>query len=132
MSTYQGRKNVHGKAGVRFKTPWNATREKAMQRNIATELILHEKIIVTSGVVKKLIKNIDHLITLAKKNTLSSRRRAISFLRNEKKNNESAVKKLFEKIGPRFSNCHGGYTRKFKYFNRRGDGAKRVVIVFSK
>lgn len=81
----QGRKNVHGKGGVRFKTPWTVTRENALQRNVVTELILHEKIIITSGVVKQLIKNIDHLITLAKKNTLSSKREAQKMLRNEKK-----------------------------------------------
>ena len=126
----QGRKNVHGKGGVRFKTPWTTTREHAIQRNIVTELIIHEKIIVTSGVVRKLIKNIDHLITLAKKNTLSSRREALRILRKEKNNNIEALDKLFNVLGPRFKNCNGGFTHQYKYINRRGDGAKQVIVSF--
>lgn len=128
----QGRKNVHGKGGVRFKAPWTATREHAMQRNVVTELIIHEKIIVTSGVAKTLIKNIDHLITLAKKNTLSSRREAIKIIRNEKTNgNVKALNKLFNVLGPRFKDRNGGFTHKYKYINRRGDGAKQVIISLS-
>ncbi|MCQ2786919.1 MAG: 50S ribosomal protein L17, partial [Bacilli bacterium] len=109
-----GRKNVHGKTGVRFKTGWTATREKAMQRNVVTELILHEKITVTSGVTKDLIKNIDHLITLAKKDTLQARREAAKILRNEKnEETEKALTKLFKVLGPRFKNRKGGYTHQY-------------------
>ena len=39
----QGRKNVHGKAGVKFKSRYNSERKKALQRNIITEFIIHEK-----------------------------------------------------------------------------------------
>ncbi|MCQ2753406.1 MAG: 50S ribosomal protein L17 [Bacilli bacterium] len=126
-----GRKNVHGKTGVRFKTGWTATREHAMQRNVATELILHEKITVTSGVAKQLVKNIDHLITLAKKDTLAARREALKLLRNEKSgDNTKALTKLFKVLGPRFKNRKGGYTHQYKCVNRRGDGAKRVIVAF--
>lgn len=128
----QGRKNVHGKGGVRFKTAWTVTRENALQRNIVTELIMHEKIIVTSGMVKKLIKNIDHLITLAKKNNLSSKREAQKMLRNEKKNGVKAIDKLFNVLGPRFKECNGGYVCHYKYNLRRGDGAQKVIVLFSK
>lgn len=127
----QGRKNVHGKTGVRFKTGWTATREHAMQRNVVTELIIHEKITVTSGVSKELVKNIDHLITLAKKNTLASRREALKLLRNEKTaDNTKAIDKLFKVLGPRYKDRKGGYTHQYKCVNRRGDGAKRVIVAF--
>lgn len=127
----QGRKNVHGKTGVRFKTGWTATREKAMQRNVVTELIIHEKVTVTSGVTKQLIRNIDHLITLAKKDTLASRREAVKLLRNEKdEENTKALTKLFKVLGPRYKNRKGGYTHQFKLDARRGDGAKRTIVAF--
>ncbi|MCQ2796375.1 MAG: 50S ribosomal protein L17 [Bacilli bacterium] len=127
----QGRKNVHGKTGVRFKTGWTATREKAMQRNVVTELIIHEKVTVTSGVTKDLIKNIDHLITLAKKNDLHAHREAAKILRNEKGgDNVKAINKLFKVLGPRFKDRKGGYTHQYKMVERRGDGAKRVVVTF--
>ena len=126
-----GRKNVHGKTGVRFKTGWTATREKAMQRNVVTELIIHEKITVTSGVTKELIKNIDHLITLAKKDTLQARREAAKLLRNEKnEENQKALTKLFKVLGPRYKNRKGGYTHQYKCVMRRGDGAKRTIVAF--
>lgn len=126
----QGRKNVHGKTGVRFKTAWTATREKAMQRNVVTELILHEKVTVTSGVSKQLVKNVDHLITLAKKNTLAARREALKLLRNEKTDDKKALDKLFKELGPRYQNRKGGYTHQYKCVNRRGDNAKRVIVTF--
>ena len=126
-----GRKNVHGKTGVRFKTGWTATREHAMQRNVVTELILHEKITVTSGVTKDLVKNIDHLITLAKKDTLASRREALKLLRNEKnEENQKALNKLFKVLGPRYKSRNGGYTHQYKCVSRRGDGAKRTIVAF--
>jgi len=127
----QGRKNVHGKTGVRFKTAWTATREKATQRNVVTELIIHEKVTVTSGVTKQLIKNIDHLITLAKKDTLAARREASKILRNEKdENGAKAITKLFKVLGPRFKDRKGGYTHQYKMVERRGDGAKRTIVAF--
>lgn len=124
----QGRKNVHGKTGVRFKTGWTATREKAMQRNVVTELILNEKVTITSGVKKDLVTNFDHLITLAKKDTLAARREAMKILRNEKKEGQTALNKLFKVLGPRFKDRKGGYTRQFKLENRRGDNAKQVIV----
>ncbi|MCQ2791890.1 MAG: 50S ribosomal protein L17 [Bacilli bacterium] len=128
-----GRKNVHGKTGVRFKTGWTATREKAMQRNVVTELILYEKITVTSGVTKDLITNIDHLITLAKKDSVANRREAARLLRNEKNDeNVKAINKLFKVLGPRYKDRKGGYTHKYKCVSRRGDGAKRVIVAFVK
>lgn len=127
----QGRKNVHGKTGVRFKTGWTATREYAMQRNVVTELILHDKVTVTSGVVKDLIKNIDHLITIAKNDTVAAHREASKILRNEKnENNEKAIDKLFKVLGPRYKDRNGGYTHQYKCVARRGDGAQPIIVAF--
>ena len=47
----QGRKNVHGKAGVRFKAGYTAAKNKMMLRNVVTSLVLNEEVKVTSGVV---------------------------------------------------------------------------------
>ena len=35
-----GRKNVHGKGGVRFKTPYTSSKKKAQVRNLVTELVI--------------------------------------------------------------------------------------------
>ena len=125
----QGRKNVHGKAGVRFKTPYTSSKEKAMQRNVVSELIINGKVTVTSGVVKTLKKNADHLITLAKRGDLHSRRLAASFLRNiSDAKGTTALTKLFEELGPKFKERNGGYTRAIKCVSRRGDGATPVIV----
>ncbi len=122
----QGRKNVHGKAGVRFKTGYTASKNKAMLRNVVTDLIVHEEVKVTSGVTKELKQLADHLVTLAKRNDLHARRLAAQTVRTEE-----ALKKLFGEIGPRMASRNGGYTRSFKLGERRGDSAEVTLVRWS-
>ena len=122
----QGRKNVHGKAGVRFKTGYTASKNKAMLRNVVTDLITNEEVKVTSGVTKELKKLADHLITLAKRNDLHARRLAAQTVRSEE-----ALKKLFAELGPRMASRNGGYTRSFKLGERRGDSAEVTLVRWS-
>lgn len=122
----QGRKNVHGKTGVRFKAGYTASKNKAMLRNVVTTLVMNEEVKVTSGVVKKLIPLADHLVTLAKENTLHSRRLAASILKSDE-----SVAKLFKEIGPRMASRKGGYTKTFKLGPRKGDNAEVVLVRWS-
>lgn len=129
----QGRKNVHGKTGVRFKAAYTASKRKNMLRNVVTELIVHEKVVVTSGVVKELKKLADHLISLAKRGDLHARRQAASVLRKvviDEKESLTALDKLFDDLGPAFKARNSGYTRALKADNRRGDNAKRVLVTW--
>ncbi|MBP5301503.1 MAG: L17 family ribosomal protein [Bacilli bacterium] len=124
-----GRKNVRGKGGVRFKARYNKARKEAMQRNIVTEFILHEKMIITSGVLRKFKKNVDRIITYAKNNKY---RLVHAFLRSEKgEDGTKAINKLFHTIVPRFKERNGGYVKHFRYINRKGDGAKQIVVKFA-
>jgi large subunit ribosomal protein L17 len=122
----QGRKNVHGKAGVRFKTGYTASKNKAMLRNVVTDLIVHEEVKVTSGVTKDLKKLADKLITLAKRGDLHARRLAAQTVRSDE-----ALKKLFAELGPRMASRNGGYTRSFKLGERRGDSAEVTLVRWS-
>ena len=122
----QGRKNVHGKAGVRFKTGYTASKNKAMLRNVVTDLIVHEEVQVTSGVTKDLKRLADRLVTLAKRGDLHARRLAAQTVRSHE-----ALKKLFEEIGPRMKGRNGGYTRSFKLGQRRGDAAEVTLVRWS-
>ena len=65
----------------------------------------------------------EKMITLAKRDTLHVRRRAIRFIFRE-----AVVKKLFSELGPRFSERPGGYTRIVKIGPRRGDGADMALL----
>ena len=122
----QGRKNVHGKTGVRFKTGYTASKNKAMLRNVVTDLIVKEEVKVTSGVTRELKKLADHLITLAKRNDLHARRLAAQTVRSDE-----ALKKLFAELGPRMAGRNGGYTRSFKLGERRGDAAEVTLVRWS-
>jgi large subunit ribosomal protein L17 len=128
----QGRKNVHGKAGVRFKAGYTASKNKAMLRNVVTDLILSGEVKVTSGVVKELKSLADHLVTLAKRGDLHARRLAAQVVRtNVEKDGKNALTVLFSEIGPRMKDRKGGYTKAYKLGLRRGDSAEVCLVRWS-
>jgi large subunit ribosomal protein L17 len=94
-----------------------------MYKNMAASLIEHESISTTLPKAKELRKTVEPLITLAKEDGLSRRRRAFDLLRDKK-----AVGKLFTEIGPRFKDRPGGYLRILKSGIRNGDTAPLAVI----
>ena len=126
----QGRKNVHGKTGVRFKAGYTASKNKAMLRNVVSSLIINGEVKVTSGVVKELKTLAEHLVTLAKRGDLHARRVAAQTVRNGfvDENGVEALDKLFSEIGPKFASRNGGYTRALKLGARRGDNAEVVLV----
>ena len=128
----QGRKNVHGKTGVRFKAAYTKSKYENMLRNVVTDLIIHDSVKVTEAVARDVVKEADHLVTLTKKeNVMNAKREANRFVRNiEVSEGVSATDKLFNEIGPRFKNRNGGYTRRLKLENRRGDDAPIVLVTW--
>jgi large subunit ribosomal protein L17 len=126
----QGRKNVHGKSGVRFRTAYTPSKNKAMLRDVVSSLIVNGSVKVTSGVSKDLISLAEHLVTLAKAGDLSSRRQAARVVRSgiADSNGVSALEKLFKEIGPKFKSRNGGYTQSFKLGHRKGDNAAVELI----
>ncbi|WP_420431956.1 50S ribosomal protein L17 [Hyphobacterium sp.] len=96
---------------------------KAMFANMAASLIEHEQIVTTLPKAKELKPLMDKLITLAKRGDLHARRQAISKVRNVEQ-----VGKLFETLGPRYSERNGGYTRVLKAGFRHGDNAPLAVL----
>ena len=126
----QGRKNVHGKAGVRFKAAYTASKNKSMLRNVVTDLILNGEVKVTSGVVKELKKLADHLVTLGKRGDLQARRLAAQTVRTNVtgKDGRGALDVLFNDIAKAQAKRQGGYTKTFKLGPRRGDCAEVVLV----
>ena len=86
-------------------------------------MIEHESISTTLPKAKELRKTVEPLITLAKEDGVSRRRRAFDLLRDKR-----AVGKLFTEIGPRFKDRPGGYLRILKSGIRNGDTAPMAVI----
>ena len=125
------RKNIHGKAGVRFKAGYTVSKDRNMLRNVSTDLIIYGKVEVTETVAKQLKTSVDHLITLAKRGDLHARRQAAAYVRDvwaNKEQTQTALQKLFDEIGPRYAERNGGYTRALKLGNRRGDNAPMCIV----
>ncbi|MCQ2815288.1 MAG: 50S ribosomal protein L17 [Bacilli bacterium] len=127
----QGRKNVHGKTGVRFKSAYTKSKYENMLRNVVTDLILHGSVKVTEAVSKDVTKEAARLVTLTKKeDVMNAKRNANKFVRNVELDGVKAVDKLFKDIGPMMKNRQGGYTRTLKLENRKGDNAPVVLVTW--
>ncbi len=128
----QGRKNVHGKTGVRFKAAYTKSKYENMLRNVVTDLILKGTVKVTEATGRDVVKEADRLVTLTKKeDVMNAKRQAARFVRNiSNEKGVSALDVLFNEIGPKMKDRQGGYTRRLKLGNRRGDDAPIVVITW--
>ena len=110
----------------------------ALRRNLVASLFEHETVSTTIEKAKEVRGFAEKLITLAKKGTLTARRRAIAMLNNRaivKEEDGEIVKKgtvigkLFSDIAPRYLDRPGGYTRIIKLPKRRlGDAGKLVLL----
>jgi len=98
---------------------------KAMFANMAAALIKHEQITTTLPKAKELRPVVEKLVTLGKRGDLHARRQAIAQIRDI-----AMVKKLFDVLGPRYKERHGGYIRVLKAGFRYGDNAAIAVIEF--
>jgi len=96
---------------------------RALLRNLVTSFLEKERIKTTLAKAKAVRPVAEKMITLAKKDTLHARRQALSFIYKK-----PVVKKLFDEIGPRFTERPGGYTRIIKIGSRAGDGAKMAIL----
>ena len=114
-----------------------SSQRKAMLRDLATDLIVHERIQTTEARAKELRSVVEKMITLGKRGDLHARRQVAQFIRRElvtmtdDEGNEKeiyAIQKLFDNVAPRYAERQGGYTRIMKMGPRRGDGAPVVVI----
>ncbi len=94
-----------------------------MLRNLASSVILYEKVKTTEAKARAVKPLVEKVITIAKKGDLTARRRIIATLPQK-----MAVKKAMELLGKRYLDRKGGYTRIVKVGNRAGDGAKIVQI----
>ena len=109
---------------------------RALRRSLVSNLIEHESIVTTLPKAKEVKAFAEKLITLAKRDTLSARRRAIALLNERRIADEDAqqptiISKLFKVLGPRFADRPGGYTRIVRLARRRlGDGSAKAVLQF--
>src|SRR5579863_2619016 len=106
-----------------YKLKRNVGARRALLRGLVTSVIDQERIITTVPKAKAARPLVEKLITLAKEDTLHARKQAAAFLMTP-----ASVEKLFEKLGPRFNQRNGGYTRIVKLGWRKGDGAETAKL----
>ncbi len=116
----------------KFKLNRTASHRKAMLKNLATSIIKQgvseeqmDRQIKTTVIKAKAVRGlVDRLVTYAKKGDLSARRQAAKFIQEP-----AVLQDLFEKIGPRYADRQGGYTRILKLTaNRKGDNAEMAIV----
>lgn len=134
-----------------FKIGRTGSHNRCMLANMLKSLVEHERIETTLVKAKELRRHADRLITLAKENTLATRRRAVAEMmirfnpltpkeaRELKKNPENmdacngdrkVVGKLFTELATRFADRKGGYTRIIRKGQRVGDNADTCYIEY--
>jgi large subunit ribosomal protein L17 len=106
-----------------FKLGRTTSHRRSLLRNLATSLILEERIETTVPKAKALRPVVEKMITLGKRGDLSARRQAGSYLMTK-----AAVDKLFDTVSPRFGDRDGGFTRITRAGWQKGDGAEKAFI----
>jgi large subunit ribosomal protein L17 len=132
-----------------FKIGRTASHRRCMIANMLKSLVEHDRIETTERKAKELRRHADKLITLAKANTLHTRRRAVADLmisfnaltskearaakagKTDAYNTDRMIMgKLFGELATRFASRNGGYTRIIKKSARIGDNAPTCFIEF--
>ncbi|MDX2182270.1 MAG: 50S ribosomal protein L17 [Bryobacteraceae bacterium] len=111
----------HRVGGYKLKRDQGA--RNSLLKGLVTSVIENERIITTIPKAKAAKPLVEKMITLAKEGTLHSRRQAAAFLETP-----ASVKKLFDKLGSRFGQRNGGYTRIVRLGWRKGDGAEQAML----
>ena len=100
----------------------NSSHRKAMFRNMSNSLFQHELIRTTLPKAKELRRFAEPLITLSKTDSVANRRLAFNRMRDR-----DMVTKLFNELGPRYTERPGGYVRILKA-GFRADKAPMALV----
>ena len=111
----------HGVAGRKLSR--TSAHREALIENLVTELFRHERIRTTVAKAKEARKTAEKMITLAKNNTLHSRRLASGTVRDKE-----VLRKLFGPLAERSAQRPGGYTRIVRAGFRVGDAAPMAIL----
>jgi large subunit ribosomal protein L17 len=100
-----------------------AAHQKAMLGNLVASLVAAEALVTTEAKAKAMRPVVEKVITKSRKGGVHRQRQVVAFIRDK-----DMANKLFEEIGPRYSDRPGGYTRILKLGPRHGDNAPMARI----
>lgn len=101
-----------------------------LRRTLIRQFFTHERIQTTLTKAKAIRGEAENLITLARNSGQGSESEKVSARRlvAARLADADVVKKLFDDIGPRYTNRKGGYTRMYRLGPRLGDAAEMVLL----
>lgn len=102
----------------------------ALIKNLAVQFIIYEKLVTTETKAKVLRPYVERLITKGKAGITTKQRQAVARDLIKYIPLQSAVRKTFDVLAPRYAERNGGYTRIVKMAQRQGDGAREARIEF--
>lgn len=111
----------HRKKGAKLSR--EAAHRNALLRNLATDLLRHERVTTTVAKAKAVRRVAERLVTLGKRDTLHARRHAARVIRDD-----AVLRKVFNELAPRYAERPGGYTRIMRLESRKGDRAEMAII----
>jgi len=100
---------------------------KSLLRNLATSLVLYERIETTQAKAKEVKSEVEHLLYIAKKNDLATRRRMLGYFFDK-----NATKKVLEVLLPRYDKLSSGFIKTYRKGRRLGDGAMIMILELQK
>jgi len=125
----------HAKAGDRLGVL--PAHRVALLRNLTLALIEHGQIKTTTRRAKAMRWYAEHVVTLAKRGDLASRRQIVKLLGSTETGKPGhnrirlALQKVYSEIAPRFKDRNGGYTQIFRLAQPRvGDCAPMCFIQY--
>ena len=111
----------HGRSGYKLKR--DAGSRKALLKGLVTSVIEQERVVTTVPKAKAVKPLVEKMITLASATRCTRAGRRPRFWKLPRR-----CKKLFDKLGTRFGQRNGGYTRVVRLGFRKGDGAEQAMI----
>jgi large subunit ribosomal protein L17 len=96
----------------------------ALFKSLTVAVLRYEQVKTTEARAKEIRGRVERMITLAKKGSLSARRRVVAEMPDE----PLVIDKLFKEIAPKYADRTSGYTRIVRIGQRNGDAAPIVQI----
>ncbi|HET9795257.1 MAG TPA: 50S ribosomal protein L17 [Thermoanaerobaculia bacterium] len=97
----------------------------AMFRNQLMSMVEHERIATTLEKAKELRPLVERVVSMGKNDSVPARRKVFRWVPSR-----PLVKKVFDTLGPRFTDRPGGYTRILHLGRRRGDNSEEAILEF--
>lgn len=96
---------------------------RALLKSLAAHLVLHKKIKTTETKAKAVRPFVERLVTMARRDSVASRRYAMRYLPKE-------VVVVLHEVAQGYKKRNGGYTRIIKTEARRRDNTRMAFIEF--